>query len=138
VKLGKARRCFTNGATVTKVGAGRRDRRGRPRAFPGERSRNPYRARSSPARITDFRLALPRSTGLSGFVHFRYGRSDKIKDRWHFSGDSGDTVRALGCVEAAMRQHDPYLEYVKTNVFLDPLGKEPRFQAIERELKFPD
>jgi hypothetical protein len=26
---------------------------------------------------------------------------------------------------------------LKTNPFLDPIRKEPRFQAIERELKFP-
>jgi hypothetical protein len=28
--------------------------------------------------------------------------------------------------------------FVKTDVLLDPLRQEPRFQAIERELKFPD
>lgn len=27
---------------------------------------------------------------------------------------------------------------LKANVFLDPLRQEPRFQAIERELNFPD
>jgi hypothetical protein len=29
------------------------------------------------------------------------------------------------------------LEILMTDPFLDPLRKEPRFQAIERELKFP-
>jgi len=30
------------------------------------------------------------------------------------------------------------LVFLKTDPFLDPLRKEPRFRAIERELKFPD
>jgi len=50
----------------------------------------------------------------------------------------GDTDRALAGLDQAVRERDPYLVYVKTNPFLDPLRKEPRFQAIERELKFPD
>jgi hypothetical protein len=37
-----------------------------------------------------------------------------------------------------MRLRDPYLIYVKADRSFDPLRKEPRFQAIERALKFPD
>lgn len=48
----------------------------------------------------------------------------------------GDMYRALAALDQAVRERDPYPEYVKTNPFLDPLRKEPRFQAIERELKF--
>jgi tetratricopeptide (TPR) repeat protein len=50
----------------------------------------------------------------------------------------GDTARALEWLDTAMRHRDPYLIRVKVNPGLDPLRKEPRFQAIERELKFPD
>jgi serine/threonine-protein kinase len=50
----------------------------------------------------------------------------------------GDTARALAALDQAVRERDSYLEYVKTNPFLDPLRKEPRFQAIERELNFPN
>lgn len=50
----------------------------------------------------------------------------------------GDTARALDWLDTAMRQHDPYLAYLKTDWVIDPLRKEPRFQAIERELKFPN
>jgi hypothetical protein len=50
----------------------------------------------------------------------------------------GDTARALDWLETAMRNRDPYLAYTKVNPFFDPLRKEPRFQAIERALKFPD
>jgi TolB-like protein len=50
----------------------------------------------------------------------------------------GDTASALNWLETAMRRHDPYLGYVKKSQVFDPLRKEPRFQAIERELKFPN
>jgi hypothetical protein len=32
----------------------------------------------------------------------------------------------------------PGLVYVKTDLLMDPLRNGPRFQAIERELKFPN
>jgi hypothetical protein len=38
----------------------------------------------------------------------------------------------------AMRLRDPGLAYLKTDFLMDPLRKEPRFQAIERELKYPN
>jgi serine/threonine-protein kinase len=50
----------------------------------------------------------------------------------------GDTARALESLETAVRLRDPLLERLKVNDLLDPLRKEPRFQAIERELKFPE
>ncbi len=50
----------------------------------------------------------------------------------------GDTGRALDWLETALRDRDPYLAYTKVNFFFDPLRNEPRFQAIERALKFPD
>ena len=50
----------------------------------------------------------------------------------------GDTARALDWLETAMRNRDPYLAYTKANPFFDPLRNEPRYQAIERALKFPD
>ena len=46
--------------------------------------------------------------------------------------------KALEWLEAALRLHDPSLEYVKADVLLDSLRNQPRFQAIERELKFRD
>jgi serine/threonine protein kinase/TolB-like protein len=50
----------------------------------------------------------------------------------------GDAKKALEWLEAALRLPDPGLEYLKTDPFLDPLRSEVRFQAIERQLKFPD
>jgi TolB-like protein/Flp pilus assembly protein TadD len=70
----------------------------------------------------------------------------KIKEYW---GDAapyqyaeiyaqwGDRPKALAWLETAMRLRDAGLVYVKTDPLLDPLRKEPRFQAIERALKFP-
>jgi len=37
-----------------------------------------------------------------------------------------------------MRLRDPYLYLLKTDQLIDPLRQEPRFQAVMRELKFPD
>jgi len=50
----------------------------------------------------------------------------------------GDTTKALESLTTAMRLRNWDLVYVKTDPLLDPLRKDPRFQAIERALKFPD
>ena len=48
-----------------------------------------------------------------------------------------DRPKALEWLETAMRLRGGGLSNLKTDPLLDPLRKEPRFQAIERELKFP-
>ena len=50
----------------------------------------------------------------------------------------GDAAKAIEWLGRAVRLPDPGVVYVKTDPLMDPLRKEPRFQAIERELKFPD
>jgi TolB-like protein len=50
----------------------------------------------------------------------------------------GEVAKALEWVETAWRLRDPSLTELKAEPDLDPLRNEPRFQAIERELKFPD
>ena len=50
----------------------------------------------------------------------------------------GDAPRALEWLETALRVRDPGLAALKLDSLLDPLRKEPRFQAIERALKFPN
>jgi TolB-like protein len=67
----------------------------------------------------------------SGGDRFAEGYAD-IYAQW------GDTARALDWLDTAMRNRDPYLAYTKANFFFDPLRSEPRFQAIERALKFPE
>ncbi len=49
----------------------------------------------------------------------------------------GDRVKALECLETALRLRDPGLVSLKTDGLMDSLRKEPRFQAVLRELKFP-
>jgi Flp pilus assembly protein TadD len=50
----------------------------------------------------------------------------------------GNTVKALESLNTATRLRHPDLELLKTDPLMDPLRKEPRFQAIERALRFPD
>jgi TolB-like protein/Tfp pilus assembly protein PilF len=50
----------------------------------------------------------------------------------------GNTAKALEWLVRAVRLPDPGVGHVKTDPLIDPLRKEPRFQAIERELKFPN
>jgi tetratricopeptide (TPR) repeat protein len=50
----------------------------------------------------------------------------------------GDRSKALAWLESALRLRDSGLADLKTDPLLDPLRKEPRFQAAMRELKFPD
>jgi hypothetical protein len=67
------------------------------------------------------------SWGDSGAVQYA-----EVYAQWSQTG------RALSWLETAMRHHDPYLRFVKTDPLFDPLRNEPRFQAIERALKFPE
>jgi TolB-like protein/Flp pilus assembly protein TadD len=50
----------------------------------------------------------------------------------------GDIPLALHWLEIALRQRASGLYELKAEPQLDPLRHEPRFQAIERELQFPD
>lgn len=50
----------------------------------------------------------------------------------------GNREKALEWLDKALRRRDEGLGHLKTEPLLDPLRKEPRFQAMERELKFPE
>ncbi len=50
----------------------------------------------------------------------------------------GNLPKALEWLETALRLRDPGLLDLKTDPLMDPIRQEPRFKAIERELKFPD
>jgi tetratricopeptide (TPR) repeat protein len=50
----------------------------------------------------------------------------------------GNTAKALEWLETALRERDSGLGWLKRDPLLDPLRNEPRFQAIERALRFPN
>jgi tetratricopeptide (TPR) repeat protein len=50
----------------------------------------------------------------------------------------GNRAKALEWLETAWRLRDPGLEYLKTDPLTDPIRQEPRFQAMMRQLKFPN
>ena len=80
-------------------------------------------------RPTDAASALARFKALEDDAG-AYGYA-QIYAQW------GDTKEALKWLETALRLRDRNLIGLKTDQLLDPLRKEPRFQAIERELTFP-
>jgi tetratricopeptide (TPR) repeat protein len=64
-------------------------------------------------------------------------------DRWAYDcatiyAQWGNTSQALQSLESAWRLRVPDLHLLKADPLMDPLRKEPRFQAIERALKFPN
>ena len=50
----------------------------------------------------------------------------------------GQIPHALDWLETAVRNRDPYLVQLKTDPLFDPLRKEARYQAVMRQLRFPD
>jgi TolB-like protein/Flp pilus assembly protein TadD len=48
-----------------------------------------------------------------------------------------DPPEALSWLETSLRRHDSGLPKLRVDPLLDPVRNEPRFQAVERELKFP-
>jgi TolB-like protein/tetratricopeptide (TPR) repeat protein len=74
-------------------------------------------------------LAYADRFGGSASMAYQYAQ---IEAQW------GDLQSALDRLELALRLSDSGLVGLKIDQLLDPLRKEPRFQAIERQLKFPD
>jgi TolB-like protein/Flp pilus assembly protein TadD len=80
-------------------------------------------------RQADAEAELKKLQALGDAAAYQYGT---IYAQW------GNRAQALEWLERALRVRDPGLISAKTDPLLDPLRKEARFQAIERELKFPD
>jgi hypothetical protein len=55
-----------------------------------------------------------------------------------FYAQRGDNPKALAWLETALRLRDSGLENLKTDPLMDPLRQEPQFQAVMRELRFPE
>jgi hypothetical protein len=73
-------------------------------------------------------LAKLRATGGDSAV-YQYA---EIYAQW------GNPSKAVEELERALRLRDPGMHLVKTDFMLDPIRKEPRFQAVMQELKFPN
>jgi TolB-like protein/Tfp pilus assembly protein PilF len=65
-------------------------------------------------------------------------RDDSVTHFAAIYAQRGDVPRALDWLDTALHQRDPALEHLKCSELFDPLRREPRFQAIERELRFPN
>lgn len=50
----------------------------------------------------------------------------------------GNLTKALEWLETVMRLRNPGLVKLKIDPLMDPVRNEPRFQAVMRELKFPE
>jgi hypothetical protein len=50
----------------------------------------------------------------------------------------GNTAKVLEWLGRAVRLPDAGVVYVKADPLMDPLRRDPRFQSIVRELRFPD
>jgi TolB-like protein/cytochrome c-type biogenesis protein CcmH/NrfG len=50
----------------------------------------------------------------------------------------GKPLQAMQWLNSALRVRDPGLASLKSDPLMDPLRREPRFQAVMRELKFPE
>lgn len=48
----------------------------------------------------------------------------------------GDKAKAVEWLETALRLHDVGLDQLKSDPFVDPVRNDPRFQAIEKTLRF--
>ena len=81
-------------------------------------------------RQVDAETALARFHALEGNAG-AYGYAT-IYAQW------GHTPKALEWLETALQLRDPELINLRTEPLLDPLRKESRFRAIQRELGFPD
>jgi TolB-like protein len=76
------------------------------------------------------------AAGMLAKVRSRFGDSGaygytEVYAQW------GDIASALDWLEKGYRLRDSDLLNLKTDPLVDPLRKEPRFQAVIRELKFP-
>jgi TolB-like protein/Flp pilus assembly protein TadD len=81
-------------------------------------------------RHADAEAALKKAqTTMLDFGSYQYAA---IYAQW------GNRPKALEWLDIAMHRRVPALLSLKTDPLLDPLRQEPHFQAIERELKFPN
>jgi len=77
--------------------------------------------------LTDAESALAKAIALSGEAPAY--QCAQVYAQW------GDQPRALSWLETALHAHDSGLPKLRADPLLDPLRKEPRYQAVERALR---
>jgi TolB-like protein/DNA-binding winged helix-turn-helix (wHTH) protein/Flp pilus assembly protein TadD len=86
--------------------------------------------------------------GLAGRKHEAIKLIDELNEmaRHHYVAPSlfvnaylgrGDKDKALTWLEKGYEEHDQGLRFLKVNWSWDPLRSEPRFQAVQRRMNFP-
>jgi len=72
----------------------------------------------------------------------RFKAGNPAADDWYQYAEIyaqwGDAAKALSCLETALSMRHVALFYLKVDALLDPLRNEPRFQAVQRALEFPN
>ncbi len=82
-------------------------------------------------------------SSLLALVYHRLGReadAESMPQRSstpRFIRSGGMVPKALEWLETALRLRDGGLAWLRVDPLLDPLRNQPRFQAIERALRFP-
>jgi TolB-like protein/tetratricopeptide (TPR) repeat protein len=87
--------------------------------------------------LTKVYRKLGRHADAEAMLHRLASADDNAYEYARIYAQWGDKPKALQCLERAVRVRDPGLVHLKVEADLDPLRDEPRFQAIERDLKFP-
>jgi hypothetical protein len=80
--------------------------------------------------LDDMRMRKPKLKAATGDdAAYQYAT---IYAQW------GNRLKAPEWLETALRVRDTGLAVLRVDPLLDPIRQEPHFQAIERQLKFPD
>lgn len=108
-----------------------------------QRARSSCEARSSDE-FAQFCLALTyHKLGRQTDAEAELAKLRAVGNRWAYRcatiyAQWGNTNQALEWLETALRGRVPFLRWLKIDPLMDPLRQEPRFQTIERALKFPN
>ena len=112
-------------------GAGSRQSKQSPRPWRRATSLAYREAIQAYADIITLDPAVQESYGVRGLAY--YGLDD-LKNARSSCESKPDHWAAQWCLAVV---YDPGLVLLETDPLMDPLRNEPRFQAIERQLKFP-